>query len=542
MFEGEFFGNIFMGKSIDLSRAKSKVALADSLTAKAVSSVLANLTAPVAFLRTAADGTDRYWALGGRLFKSTNTDPEAGWAQDAISSTPSAPLYDMIEFSASMLVAKDTNIDKLTAGTWTTDWWSSLSGASALQTGKPHRFGILAGALLITDGRYVNSYDGTIATDPDLTLPSQFDAMFILTTQDTSYIGTRSQNGGEAEVFSWDRANTNYTARYPVGDSECLAGFVAGGIPYVITKRGYILRFNGNGFGQPAFAQFPTVELQKDISNINPNGISVDGNVVKINVDFGVIADFRLRSGIWTLELDSHNLYHSGGIKNNASKDWSQSEVAAAGAIYLTRPTQGRYLVGGQAYTAYSSASVHGIYTFDEESSDNRGYIVTTKQKASDIRKFNKSITARFGNFLSSSDRIRAAYRTIDSTTLPAFETITWVTATTFTGTNANAAVGDFVEILAGDNAGALARITGKTGGPTYTFTIDVTLNASTAAARAMYIKFTDLGTISSQGIQERMFRPLARSNWIQYLFELRGGVRSPQLEEILGEGSDVPL
>lgn len=539
---GEFTGSIWASKSIDLERSLSKVAIAESLTAKANSTDLTNLTAPVAFIRTAADSTDRYWSLSqtGRLHKTTNTDPETGWAQDAIANTPTAGKWDMIEFSGALLVAIDAGISRLSAGTWTAAWWTSTLGLTALTASVPHRFAILAGALLITNGRYTATYDGTIGTHQDLVLPSQFQQQFIMATQDLAYIGTKSLNGGEAEMFAWDRANTNYSGRWKVGDSECLAGFVVGGIPFIITKKGMILRFTGQGF--TPFQQFPTVELKKTINNIDPNGISVDNNIVKILVDFGVIADPRVRSGIWTLEIDTRNLYHSGSVKNNVAKDYSQQEIATAGALLLTLPTQGRYLVGAQAYTAYSGTTMHGIFTLDEASTSNRGYFITPKIKAGNVRRFWREIFTRFNNFQNSTDRVRAAYRTSDSTTLPAFETITWVNATSFTGSNANAAIGDFVEIIAGDNAGLLAKITNKTGSGTFTFTIDVSGSASTSTARAMYMKFTDMGTISSQAQQEQVFRPLARSNWIQYLIELRGDEASPQLEDIILDGGDVPF
>lgn len=538
IFPGEFVGNIFTAKSIDLDYAKSKVAVAQSMTAATTNASLSNLRTPTAFLRTAADGTDRYWALGNKLFKTSGTSPITGWAQDAIASTPSAPLYDLIEFASKMYVPTDTDISQMAAGTWTASWWTAQSGASALQSGKPHRFAILSAALLITDGRYVHTWDGTIATQNALTLPSQFQAQFAIVGPDIAYIGTKSLNAGNAEVFSWDRSNDTYTSRYDIGDSECLAGFLGAGIPHIITKKGEIKRFTGQGF--QTVQQFPTAELNKVINNIDPNGISVDGNTVKILVDFGVIADQRVRSGLWTYELDTNNLYHSGSFKNGANKDYSQQEIAGAGAVRLTLPGVGRFLVGGQAYTAYTASSAYGIFSLDEAATANRGYFITPKIKAANVRRFWRLMFIRFGNLLSSTDRIRTAYRTLDSTTLPAFETITWVTATTFTGSNANVQVGDFVEILAGDNAGALAKITGISGTGPYTFTIDLTLNASTALARATYMRFVDMGTVTAQGIQEQIFKPLVRSNWIQYLIELRGGINSPQLEEIIPDGSDV--
>lgn len=543
VFPGEFAGTIFTAKAIDLQRSTSRLAVADSMTAATTSSSLSNLNAPVAFLRTAADSTDRYWALAsaGRLFKTSGTNPKTGWAQDAIASSPTDANWDIIEFASAMICGRDADLARLSSGTWTNAWWTVQSGASALQSGKPHRFGILAAALLITDGRYIHTWDGTLATQNALTLPSQFQAQFIVTTQDLAFIGTKSLNGGNAEVFSWDRSSSTFNARYDIGDSECLCGFSVSGIPYIVTKQGYIKRFTGTGF--MTVQQLPSAEIPTTINNIDANGVSVVGNVVKMLVDFGTaLTNTRLRSGLWTFEADTLNLYHSGSIKNNNGLDYSQQEIAKAGAVKATLPGSGRYLIGGQAYTAYSGSSIHGIFTLDESSSANRAYFMTVKLKSADVRRFWRQFFLRFPIFQASTDRVRAAYRIKEDINLPQYETVTWVSTTTFTGTNANVAVGDFVEVIAGDNAGALAKITNIAPGSPNTYTIDLALNSSSSTSRVCYHRFIDLGTISSQSVQEQVFRPAARANWIQFLIELRGGINSPQLDEIVMDGSDVPF
>ena len=58
--DGEWLGNLYLGKSIDLHRNKGKVLLAESLTAvfhNNASGGDADLTLPLAFVRTAADNT-----------------------------------------------------------------------------------------------------------------------------------------------------------------------------------------------------------------------------------------------------------------------------------------------------------------------------------------------------------------------------------------------------------------------------------------------------------------------------------------------------
>ena len=107
--KGEFFGDLFLTKNVDLERNTGKVVLGEALSSVFDSDNDGDLTTPVSFVRTAADGTDRWWALGGKLFKTTNTDPEVGWTQDAIGSSPTAPLYDMLEFIDDLWVAKSTD-------------------------------------------------------------------------------------------------------------------------------------------------------------------------------------------------------------------------------------------------------------------------------------------------------------------------------------------------------------------------------------------------------------------------------------------------
>lgn len=543
IFEGEFFGNLFLTKNIDLEKSKGKVVLGENYSAVFDSADDADLITPVAFVRTAADTTDRYWVNAGKLFKTTNTDPETGWTQDAIANSPSAPLYDLLDFAGGLYVPIDNNIDRLVAGTWTNNWWSGLAGASALQTGKPHRLAIFSGAMLITDGRFINTFDGTLALDPAIILPIQFQAQWIRTTADFAYIGTKTLGGSEAEIFFWDRTSAVFNSRYGIGDSEALCGFTVAGIPHVVTKKGEIKRFTGQGFR--TVQQFPTVELGKTINNIDPNGVVVDEDIVKINVDFGVLTDMRLLSGIWTFDTATNNLYHGGSIRNDSGLDYSQQEVAAAGAMLATLPTQGRYLVGGKAYTAYSGSTKFGIFTSDEGSTTGaRGYIITPKITAQNVQRFWREFIVKFKKFLNSTDRIRVAYRTQESTTLlPLYETVTWVTTTTFkSATVPVAAVGDFVEILGGDNAGALAKITAVSGlsAGFYTYTIDLTLNASTSTARVRFLNFTDLGTVSSQAIQNEVFRVARRDSWIQYIVELRGKTNSPELEDIMQDYDEL--
>ena len=381
--------------------------------------------------------------------------------------------------------------------------------------------------------------DGTVATDPAITLPSNRESQWLIHTASYSVIGTKTLDGSEAEVFFWDRISSTFNARYSIGDTEAICGFVISGIPYIVTKQGAISRFTGQGFRK--VQQFPTLELGKQISDINPNGVMVQGDSAIFNVNFGASADMRILSGIWVYDSAKNNLYHRNSVRNDSGNDYSQQEVSAVGALVETSPTQGRFLCGAKAYTAYTSSTLTGIFTSDEDSTSGaRGYFITPKMPSSSSRKYFKRILTKYKKMEAGGDNIRLLYRISESSTLPAYETITWVTSTTFTGSDANVAVNDFVEIIAGDNAGAIAKITTIVAGTPKTFTIDLTLNSSVKAARARYLNFKDIASIADTSGQEVFKTINTRGNWIQFLVELRGTESSPHLEELLLEFTDL--
>ena len=536
IFAGEDFGNIWAGRSIELERNKGKIGLADSYSDLFDSSEagFGNLTTPVAFVRSSADSTDRWWANAGKLFKATGTNPEAGWAEDAIANSPASPLYDLIDFAGALICPTSDNLSRLSAGVWTASWWQGTLAQAAL-TVNPHRFAILGGSLLITDGMLIQIYDGTIVKTTQ-TLPQGFKAEFILIFGELAFVGGAQIGGGESYVYTvleGSNADT-YLARYPIGDTEALGGFISDSV-YIVTKKGLIKRFNGSGF--ETVQQFPTVEAQQSITSIHPNGISVTENIAKMLVNFGVITNTRLVSGFWNYDIKNKNLYHAGSVRNTSTKDYSQGELAGVGALKQTVVSQGLYLAGAQVYTVYSGTSRYGIFSSDEENTNNQGYFITPKIHSSDVSRFWRLIFATMKNMTSADDRFRIAIKTSDSNKLPAYETITWLTSSTFTAANTDIAAGDFVEIIAGDNGGAIARITGISG---TTVTIDRSLYASTNTARVRYHRFTDLGTISNVQVQTEIFHSTVRSPFIQCLIEFRGTEQSPLLESLIFDYKDL--
>jgi len=542
IFPGQDFGSIWSAKSIDLERNRGKVGLADSYSdiQNSGQGGFGNLTVPIAFVRSSADNTDRWWANAGKLFKTSGSNPETGWAEDAIASTPSAPLYDLIDFVGALICPTSTDLSRLSAGTWTASWWQTTLGQAAL-TANPHRFFILAGALCFTDGRLVHRYDGTIV-GKDLTIPVGFRGEGGVVWRDTAFVFGANIVGQEAEIFTWDGISDNYTGRFPVGDTEVLCMFIID-VPYAVTKKGSLKKWTGSGFEQVEVGglpvQFPTVEVQGQINALHPNGVSVTEGIAKMLVDFGVITNDRAISGFWNFDAKKGNLYNCGSVRNTGAKDYAQHELAGVGALQQTFVSQGLYLAGAQVYTDYSGTTKYGIFSSDEASTSNQGYFITPKLRSSDIRRYWRLLLPTMRRMDNADDRIRFAVRTQDSNVLPAYETATWTAANQFTAANTDIAAGDFVEVLAGDNAGALARITAISG---TTVTIDRSLYSSTASSRVRYIRFTDIGNIANVSVQTEIFRIAERSPWLQILCELRGTETSPLIESILLNFDEIPI
>jgi len=531
---GEDSGHIFAARGIELERNKGKVGLADSYSEVFDSADDGDLTTPIAFVRSSADTTDRWWANAGVLFKTTNTNPETGWTQDAIASSPTAPLYDLIDFAGALIVPTSTDLSRLSTGTWTASWWQGTLAQAAL-TANPHRFFILAGAMVFTDGRLIHDFDGTIARSSALTLPQGFRGEGGVTFGEIGFIYGAQIGGGEAYIYTWDRISVSYLSRYPVGDTEVLTAFVADSV-YIVTKKGLIKRFNGSGF-EPV-QQFPTVEAQESITSIHPNGISVSENIAKMLVNFGAISNTRLSSGLWNFDIATRNLYNAGSVRNTSTRDYAQYELANVGAVKQTIVDQGLYLIGAQVYTAYSGTTRYGIFSSDEDGTANQGYFITPKIRAQNVRNFWRFIFPILRRMDNADDRMLIAYRATDSNVLPAYETITWLTANTFTAANTDIGAGDFVEVIAGENAGAIARITGVSGG---TVTIARSLYTSTSTSRVRYLRFIDIGNIANVQLQNARFVSTVRSEWIQFLIEFRGSETSPSLESLIIDFKELP-
>lgn len=578
--KGEIFGNLWITKNIDLMANRGKIRLSERLKLIYDTSDDADMECPIAFVRSDADQTDRWWALvnndaqsttDGLLFKTSGTSPLTGWAQDAIGSTPTAAVDDMVVFGRinsydRLVVATSTTLSMLNNGVWTASWWVTTLGQTALQSGEPHPLytfktsvgGLSRSILIIGDGNYVHTVSEDIDVDTEdlivhyrkLTLPENLRVIWIRSTSGTVYIGTQDKLGHEAFVIVWDGVSDEWQGKIPVNDDISLAGVNWNNSIYTINGKGQLL--GGEGLAQVATLPVFYEKKRWDDSLTRPqlvhrNGMNVIDDKIHIFIN-GIIENTatdvleNMPSGVW--EFDPKvGLYckYTVGQYRSTNNDWGAPVIARNGAIKETSMDFGHFLLGADVFSDNASTKVKGIIVSDvEATATQRGHFVTSQIPSSAVRNFWQRVWAKFKQLENSTDRIVVKYRTDKDKNFPAKATIAWTDTDTFTSTDAdfaNAVVGDEIEILTGKGAGATAHILATAfASPTYTIDLDEAIPNASGSAQVRIQNWTKLGTISSQTIQRQLFRIAKRSNWIQFKIELRGTETSPELEELLLE------
>src|SRR3990167_2779054 len=89
--KSDVFGNLWATFNMDFDSVRGRVRVARRLrinTDNTAGGGDTDLARPTGFVRSAASGTDQWWALCGYLFKTAGTDPSAAFAQDVLTNTP----------------------------------------------------------------------------------------------------------------------------------------------------------------------------------------------------------------------------------------------------------------------------------------------------------------------------------------------------------------------------------------------------------------------------------------------------------------------
>ena len=587
VFPGKYSGNLWQTFNIDLEKEQGRLRLGDKFRILTDGDDSAVPGLPYKFLRTNADVTDRWWCLSStKMLKTAGTNPFVAYAADGITNTPTDPLdmetHESVNGEQRLVVTRDADIAILNlsgaANAWTASWWDTTLAQAALTTGKAHPIARLQRLLAIGD---VVSQVGAIHTiDKNdtvsasrLTFPSGYEPRIILASSDLFWIGLQNIFGQGAMIVSWDGSSAAYNNEYKdILGSFPLTGWIINNIPYFIDEVGYIYKYTGGGFS--VIQQFPMVEeglvfssTVASTNTIQVYGSTKDRHLVYINVG-APTASRRMRSGIWCFNTLNRNLYHFRGIGQHKTAgtdiDYGATPLFRPGAIkYIFDGANSinDLLIGGAVYKNYTSTTktvIGQTISVKNQASNagrNRGYFITPYVPIEEAMAAWEGLWLKFKRFVNSNNRIIVRWRVLDplrdadgndESVLQA--TGTWVSTTTFTCVvPTGVAVGDTVEVMAGDNAGCVFNISILSATPDGAATITVTIDeaaptSSTIGALFNFDNWNSETALSATdvGNDKVMFTGTdsKKGEFCQFMVELRGmGV---EIDEILPLFKDI--
>jgi hypothetical protein len=545
IFSNKYAGDFSYGMNIDFGRIPGKLVLSGKMNVLVDSDTDFSMSVPQKFLRTNADGTDRWWMLhASGMAKTTGTTPHLGWVTDTLASSPTDTPYDMVTHEMAngeqrLLVSTDTDIAILntdtSANVWTTAGLSGKFAGGTLATGVEHILVKLERLVAVADSdtngvAVVHTIDRSdIVARNRLSFPVGYSMKCAYTSSKRFWFGLINNYGGLGKIAEWDGFSESYNQLYEVPFNCPLSGWVKDEVPYFVGENGVIVKFNGNGFSE--FQKFPMYDERLFFStdpNSNTTGIArygcaIDGDQVLMNV--AAPSSRRMRGGLWVLDLGTKDLHHFASLsrykQTDTDVDFGQSRLFRAGGLVNVFGEASQFLAGAGVYKTYDSVTKNAIFRFYENFGSgstvlgtNRGFFVTTVTTARQAKDLFQGVWIKFRKFVTGQNSITVRHRTdeplrnagaLDGSVLNA--SITWVDTTHFTCAGPTGIkVGHLVEITAGLNAGCIFTISALSGAFDGSTTRTVTLAetapvAGTTVANARFDNWVKDGEITDTSL-----------------------------------------
>lgn len=555
--KGDIFGELWLSKNIDLNNSPGKVRVSKKLKKvwevnETVGGVPDTITGTVRALLVYTDidsGATRkhYYAVtNNRAFRcSLDDDPRdpTKWSLVSGTSGDFSDSTDAVVFDGLIRISTSTNIARFNGdSSYSETWWTADISGTALTTNKPHTLHVHRGGqetILVTDANRVRYYNST-AGHTTLTLATRYVANTLASGVDTIWVGTYSETSDDAYVYEFNIGNTLPNAAYKVNGQAVMSMEVIDNIPYVITDRGHIQAFNGNGF--VTVASFPYAATGKTLSGVVPGIYTYTSPPVypkgmrakdrSLFINFATTGknstsqpiDERTPAGVWEYNVDTGVLHHRASF-SPLTADAGMVRQNEAGPLLVLDSDDVQFLAG-------AGATQDGLYADSTETPE--GYIVTPEYYGDSIQQAWDKITAVAHL---NSGTITVKYRTEKRASLPVYiNSATWASATTFTTTGDISLVepGDEVEVISGYGAGKLAHVVSITGTTTKTVTIDESIGSASQSVNVRFQNWTKLpteftsGKYLSIGIGEV-------TPWIQFKVQLSGDV---ELQKLITKGN----
>lgn len=562
--EGDFFGSLWATRNIDFDKKRGVLALskrAYPLIQDPSSASTLGMVMSIVYL------FDKWWFCGHNDIYYSNNDLTS-LTEDSASGHPGIGLGgDAVAWQGSLYATTNNAIKKRTSTTWSDPSMTSITFTSGLS----HPLCVnWDNSLLIGDANIVYRKATDDSNTTVVTLPSEYEIKWIRVGNHNAYIGTKNTTNGDAAVFLWDGAASNYNQYYPVKGSWCFSGVWKDGSLYVVTNIGKLQVLDANGFRD--VTQFPNyIEDFKYIwanSNfagmITQRGMQVINGKITINIDSyhwkldsSSGSDYifpQMPAGVWIYD-EEIGLYHKMSPSNSTTtNDNGQVKVVGyAGAISelytgATAPIGYQTDLGVDIVTGaglFRGNNTDYYYTIQSlVEGNNRGYFITSRFNSSQVKDDFQKIFVKFNSINSTSDQIIIKYRTTYKEPLYLSKTIstssitwTWSNSNTFTTTSdlSTVEVGDEVEVMTGGGAGTMAHVlTISSNGGTWTVVLDEDVTGSVAnevgGAIIQNFKKLPAPAITYPETDFREFPVNIASKWIQFKVELRGN--RPEVEE----------
>lgn len=413
--------------------------------------------------------------------------------------------------------------------------------------------------LFVGNGNVVHSIDlqGNVV-NRRMVFFADYEVNWIQVSKDRVYIGFKNKNNPERASYVVEYDPFMEADNPLIVTSGETIGFVDENICHIVDVKGWISRFNANGFTHIVAFPFAYVDGVR-MTAPHRNGISfIDGRPHILMPGRNKFMVQVCPGGVWCWETDTNKLYHKGApAQSSAVQD--DYGAPTIGGVFVGRygalfgiPSQIKtqdYFAGlTTKVTTNNNTGISGTFStvvvgfpVAAVSMNNRGWVVTSKIYSRDTNAIWRNVVTQYDNnqypFGRQSGALLIKYRTSDPIDQSAsFDTGTWTSTTTFTAVIAdvpNMVVGDEIWVLSGKGAGLSAHITAIAG---TSVTIDEVVTGATGEFIFIYENWRKLidethltGQITDNTADGWQFDiPENEQTWIQFKVEIRSAGTTP--------------
>ena len=380
---------------------------------------------------------------------------------------------DTTTFGGNLLISQSDDIMNTDGSTFDEDWWTAVTSGASLTTTRVHAMSVLRGGqetLFVTDGNLVRYYNST-SGHSTVTLQTDLVASVLDKGRDSMYVGTYTETNENAlvyEIYVGEVMGSTPVARFafPVDGRAVLALKVVDGIPYVITDKGHIQKFNGAGFVTVNSLPFAFTDEQLEgvragsvVNNSANKPIHHGGtDVNNQSIFFAINTELnnqdktpnRCASGIWEYNTVTNQLNHRSAFVETATQNGGHLGEAT-GPLIVINNSESLFLAGFEL-----NGESNGLFA---ESTSRFGHIITREIETASVTESFKSLYLKIKTIVND-DTVDIKYRTNDRDRQCI--TGTWISTHTFNTTETlTVEIGDELTLLDGNGAGSISHVTG---------------------------------------------------------------------------------